>query len=100
MRSSRRDISEALVTMGVAIQPESRGTVRGPAGFFLDHPLLYALSLAGAGGAATYALYRASVADRPSQRLAMAALGTQCAAEFIGILIATEVARAQFRSAA
>jgi hypothetical protein len=63
----------------------------GPAAFLAAHPLAYGLSLAGSGGAAVYGLTIARQDAR--HRVLWLALGAHCAAQFAGILIATEVAR-------
>jgi hypothetical protein len=61
--------------------------------------MAYGLALAGAGGTAIYAL---TVAMRPGgrrRRLLSAALGVQCAAQFLGIVLATERSRRRSRQA-
>ena len=65
---------------------------RGPDRYLAGHPLAYCLSLAGSGGTALYAL---AVAARPGRRhrVLWLALGAQCAAQFAGIVTATELAR-------
>lgn len=67
-------------------------TAAGPARYFTLHPLVYGLSLAGSGGTALYAL---AVAARPGRRrrVMWLALGAQCAAQFAGIVVATELTR-------
>jgi hypothetical protein len=52
----------------------------------------YGLSLAGSGGTTLYAL---AVAARsgPRRRVMWLALGAQCAAQFAGIVVATELTR-------
>jgi hypothetical protein len=66
--------------------------VTGPARYFAGHPLAYGLSLAGSGGTALYAL---AVAARSGQRhpVRWLALGALCAAQFAGIVMATELTR-------
>ncbi|HXP21802.1 MAG TPA: hypothetical protein VN840_19335 [Streptosporangiaceae bacterium] len=65
---------------------------RDPARYLADHPLAYGLALAGSAGTALYAL---AFAARPGRRhrVIWLALGTHCAAQSAGILLATEIAR-------
>jgi len=69
----------------------------GPARYFADHPLADGLSLAGSGGTALYAL---AVAARPGQRhrVMWLALGAHCAAQFAGMVAATELTRRRVRA--
>jgi hypothetical protein len=75
-----------------AARPRGAGAGNGPARYLADHPLAYALSLAGSGGTALYAL---AVAARPGHRhrVMWLVLGAHCAAQFAGIMAATELAR-------
>jgi hypothetical protein len=68
----------------------------GPARFFASHPIAYGLALAGAGGTAAYALTAALRPGERRRRLLFATLGVQCAAQFLGIVLATE--RSRYRS--
>jgi hypothetical protein len=62
-----------------------------PAAYLAAHPLAYGLSLAGSGAAAIYGL---TVARQDARhRVLWLALGANCAAQFAGIVIATEIAR-------
>jgi len=67
-----------------------------PARYFAEHPLAYGLALAGSGGAAVYAFGVAARPGRP-RRVLWLALGAQCAAQFAGIVVATEVMRRRDR---
>jgi hypothetical protein len=73
--------------------------VDGPGRFFAGHPVAYGLALAGAGGTALYALTVAMRAGERRRRLLFAALGAQCAAQFLGIVLATERSRHGLRQA-
>ena len=77
---------------GSTARARLRSASPGPARYFADHPLPYGLSLAGSGGTALYAL---AVAARSGQRrrLMWLALCALCAAQFAGIVVATELTR-------
>jgi hypothetical protein len=66
-----------------------------PASFLAAHPFAYGLSLAGSAAAAVYGLMAARRETR--HRVLWLALGAHCAAQFAGIVIATEVARRRER---
>jgi hypothetical protein len=70
-------------------------TLEGPARYFAEHPLAYALSLAGASAAVSIFATRAAYARGP-RRLGWIALFALEAAIFIGIVVVREEAhRAQ-----
>jgi hypothetical protein len=71
----------------------------GPARFFASHPIAYSLALVGAGGTAIYALTAALHPGDRRRRLLFAALGIQCAAQFLGIVLATERSRLRSQQA-
>ena len=68
----------------------------GPAAFLAAHAWAYGLSLAGSGTAAVYGIIRARRGTR--HRVLWLALGANCAAQFAGIVIATEAARRRART--
>ncbi|HUA40113.1 MAG TPA: hypothetical protein VMA32_00990 [Streptosporangiaceae bacterium] len=63
-----------------------------PARYLADRPVAYALSLAATGGVALYAL---AAGARPAHRhrVLWLALGAHCAAQLVGIVATTEMAR-------
>lgn len=66
-------------------------TLQGPARYFAEHPVAYALSLAGASAAVSIFATRAAC-SRGSRRLGWIALFALEAAIFIGIVVVREEA--------
>jgi hypothetical protein len=63
-----------------------------PGPFFVQHPVLFALSLLGASATSGYSCYRAAHTDGP-RRIGFAALGVLTAAEAVGIVVLWRRAR-------
>jgi hypothetical protein len=65
----------------------------GPARYFVDHPVIYVLSLVAAGGTAVHAATRASRTAFGWRRIAYMALAANCAAQCAGMAVTTEAVR-------
>jgi hypothetical protein len=96
-RSQKGHTDKTLPAAPAVAQLWGARTGSGPAVYFAAHPCAYGLSAVGAGGTALYAL---AAAARPGRRhrVMWLALGAQCAAQLVGIVAATELARRRVRA--